>query len=65
MLLLPDRFDYIGPEDLTEYNVRRTVIMGDQDTPIRVKVTQPPATQPPSCRGNKNPIFRLCYRGDF
>ena len=45
MLLLPDQFDYIGPVDLTEYNVRRTVIMGDQDTAIRVKVTRPPVRQ--------------------
>ena len=52
-MLLPDRFDYIGPEDLTEYNVRRTVIMGDQDTPIGVKVTQPLATNPNLLREQK------------
>ena len=36
--MLPDQFDYIGPEDLTEYNVRRTEIKGDPETAIRVKV---------------------------
>ena len=38
MLLLPDNFDYIGPQDLTEYNVRRTEITRHLDTAIRVKV---------------------------
>ena len=41
MLLLPDKFDYIGPQDLTEYNVRRTEITRDQAGAIRVKVTPP------------------------
>ena len=41
MLLLPDKFDYIGPQDLTEYNVRRTEITRDPAGAIRVKVTRP------------------------
>ena len=42
-MLVADQFEYIGPEDLTEYNVRRTEIRADQDqdqdTAIRVQVT--------------------------
>ena len=38
-MLLPDKFDYIGPQDLTEYNVRRTEIRGDKAAAVRVEVT--------------------------
>ena len=39
--MLPDKFDYIGPQDLTEYNVRRTEITRDPAGAIRVKVRRP------------------------
>ena len=37
--LLPDEFEYDGPLDLTEFNVKKTQIRSENETVLRVEVS--------------------------